>query len=121
MSSSPSPLLACAVIISLFGCATNGPEIASQAPSIQRQLWTAGYLENLDRGIAMQQTFAQPPQVQLAAISRQVFDQAPAIKPAADQPGFDQRVLAAHNRERSALGLVPLSWNSALVRSARRW
>jgi hypothetical protein len=118
-----SPLLACAVIIPLFGCVTNRPEIASRMPSMQRPLWTAGYLKSLDRRIAAQPNFAQPPQVQLAAVSAapQTFDHEPAAKPVANQPGFDQRVLAAHNRERSALGLIPLSWNPALVRSARRW
>ena len=53
--------------------------------------------------------------------SGRAYDQAPAAKPIANQPGFDQRVLAAHNRERSALGLILLSWNPALARSARRW
>lgn len=34
---------------------------------------------------------------------------------------FDERVLAAHNQERLALGLEPLSWNQALARSAQQW
>jgi hypothetical protein len=34
---------------------------------------------------------------------------------------FDDRVLAAHNRERLELGLEPLSWNSALAQSAQQW
>ena len=34
---------------------------------------------------------------------------------------FDQRILAAHNRERLGLGLQPLSWNDALARSAKAW
>lgn len=34
---------------------------------------------------------------------------------------FDQRVLAAHNRERSALGLAPMAWDPALAASARNW
>ena len=34
---------------------------------------------------------------------------------------FDERVLAAHNQERAALGLEPLSWNPALVESAQEW
>lgn len=34
---------------------------------------------------------------------------------------FDERVLAAHNRERAELGIAPLHWNPALAQSARRW
>lgn len=34
---------------------------------------------------------------------------------------FDDRILAAHNRERSALGVEPLSWDENLVTDARRW
>ena len=34
---------------------------------------------------------------------------------------FDQRILAAHNGERLALGLEPLSWNPALAQSAQHW
>lgn len=34
---------------------------------------------------------------------------------------FEARVLAAHNRERSALGVGPLHWDSALARDARVW
>lgn len=34
---------------------------------------------------------------------------------------LDARLLAAHNRERSAAGIVPLRWDSALVADARRW
>ena len=34
---------------------------------------------------------------------------------------FDARVLAAHNRERSALGIEPLRWNPELARSAQAW
>lgn len=34
---------------------------------------------------------------------------------------FDERVLAAHNQERLALGLEPLNWNQALAQSAQRW
>ena len=36
-------------------------------------------------------------------------------------PSFDQRILAAHNRERLELGLQPLNWNDALARSAKAW
>jgi hypothetical protein len=34
---------------------------------------------------------------------------------------FDSRILAAHNRERDAIGVEPLAWNSDLAASARRW
>jgi hypothetical protein len=34
---------------------------------------------------------------------------------------FDQRVLAAHNRERTAAGIPPLVWDDRLVASASRW
>lgn len=34
---------------------------------------------------------------------------------------FDQRVLAAHNRERTAAGIRPLAWNPSLAVSAQTW
>jgi hypothetical protein len=34
---------------------------------------------------------------------------------------FNDRILAAHNRERTALGVEPLSWDSKLAADARRW
>lgn len=34
---------------------------------------------------------------------------------------FEDRVLAAHNRERSTLGVEPLNWNPALAKSAQGW
>jgi hypothetical protein len=34
---------------------------------------------------------------------------------------FDERVLIAHNQERSTLGLEPLNWNPALADDAQRW
>jgi hypothetical protein len=34
---------------------------------------------------------------------------------------FDERLLAAHNRERDAMGAPPLQWDPALARSARDW
>jgi hypothetical protein len=118
-----SPLLACAVLLPMLGCTTNRPELASQSISIQpvpsQRGLSADYLKTLDRRILAQQKFG--PQVQLADLSppRQTFDE--QATPAADQPGFDQRILAAHNRERSYLGLTSLSWNPALARAARRW
>lgn len=47
---------------------------------------------------------------------------APAILGATgNSANFEQRVLAAQNRERSALGIAPLNWNPALAASAQRW
>jgi hypothetical protein len=34
---------------------------------------------------------------------------------------FDERLLAAHNRERDAMGAAPLKWDPVLARSARDW
>lgn len=34
---------------------------------------------------------------------------------------LDMRVLAAHNRERAAIGVPPLRWDPALAASAREW
>jgi hypothetical protein len=34
---------------------------------------------------------------------------------------FEERVLAAHNRERDALGIAPLRWNPELAVAARGW
>lgn len=34
---------------------------------------------------------------------------------------LDSRLLAAHNRERSAAGVEPLAWDPALAASAARW
>ena len=34
---------------------------------------------------------------------------------------LDQRLLAAHNRERSAAGIAPLAWDAALADEARQW
>ena len=45
----------------------------------------------------------------------------PFIMGTAPPMTFDERILAAHNRERLELGLEPLSWNPALVQSARQW
>ncbi|MBC2668158.1 CAP domain-containing protein [Novosphingobium piscinae] len=35
--------------------------------------------------------------------------------------GFEQRVLAAHNLERSRMGVGPLRWNPRLADNAQRW
>ena len=34
---------------------------------------------------------------------------------------FEERILAAHNRERDDIGAVPMKWDPALARSAREW
>ena len=47
---------------------------------------------------------------------------APALIGATDlTANFEMRVLAAHNRERLALGVGPLRWDPALAIDARRW
>lgn len=46
---------------------------------------------------------------------------APALLGAAPPPGFEERLLAAQNRERLPLGVAPLQWNEGLARSARVW
>ncbi|SOB81088.1 Cysteine-rich secretory protein family protein [Sphingomonas guangdongensis] len=47
---------------------------------------------------------------------------APALLGATDLTvNLDARLLAAHNRERTASGLPPLDWNPALAASATRW
>ncbi len=46
----------------------------------------------------------------------------PALVGASDMRGqFEDRVLAAHNRERDVLGIAPLRWNPALAVDARGW
>ena len=45
----------------------------------------------------------------------------PLIMGSAPPMSFDQRILAAHNRERLDLGLEPLNWNPALAQSAQQW
>ncbi len=39
----------------------------------------------------------------------------------ADPAPIAQRLLAAHNRERAALGLPPLTWSASLADEARQW
>lgn len=47
---------------------------------------------------------------------------APALMGATDLTGrFESRILAAHNRERQAIGVAPLAWSPALAASARQW
>lgn len=46
----------------------------------------------------------------------------PALIGTNDMRGqFEDRVLAAHNRERDALGIAPLRWDPALAAAARGW
>jgi uncharacterized protein YkwD len=35
--------------------------------------------------------------------------------------GFEQRLLGAHNRERTATGIAPLHWSPSLAASAQKW
>jgi hypothetical protein len=45
-----------------------------------------------------------------------------ALTGASSAPGtLEHSVLAAHNAERAALGLPPLSWSTELARGARQW
>lgn len=37
------------------------------------------------------------------------------------QQNFEERLLAAHNRERDSIGAAPLKWDPVLERSARDW
>lgn len=47
---------------------------------------------------------------------------APALIGTVDMHGhFEERLLAAHNRERDALGLAPLRWDPTLAAAARGW
>ena len=39
----------------------------------------------------------------------------------APRQNFDERLLAAHNRERDTIGAQPLKWDPDLARSARDW
>ena len=34
---------------------------------------------------------------------------------------FEERILAAHNRERTGAGIAPLAWDSRLAKSAAQW
>jgi hypothetical protein len=56
------------------------------------------------------------------ALACAVILAAPLLMGAIDmRTSIDERILIAHNRERLALGLEPLTWNPALVESAQRW
>jgi hypothetical protein len=46
---------------------------------------------------------------------------APLLLGNSETGGFEARVLAAHNRERAALGVAPLAWDAALAGDARAW
>jgi hypothetical protein len=59
----------------------------------------------------------KPPVMACAVVLAAPFVMGSAIPPAS----FDQRILAAHNQERLALGLQPLSWSDTLAQSAQRW
>ena len=123
-----SPVLACTLALAapLFGCALNpkapSAQVVSLAPELTRTVNWNGYQQRLEQRIAQraagEESPAQPRVVHLAAqqppSESQDSDQA-------DQQSIDRRILAAHNRERQGLGLVPLRWNPALAESARRW
>ena len=111
----PVLAFAASLVSPLFGCAGNPrmptATVALQLPAMNFDSRWAAYQPVLEARIAGAWSVAQlgqdqPDVTRLAAADRQIFD---------------QRVLAAHNRERKGLGLVPLSWNAGLARSARRW
>lgn len=122
------PLLACATVMALFGCATQ-PRTASVSIAIApppHDPWArwAGYSRMLDQRLQPQRAFEiampdLPPTDRLA--SGQPVSDKPVGEAVAGQEVFDQQILAAHNRERQGLGLVPLRWNPALAQSAQRW
>jgi hypothetical protein len=112
------PVLAFAALLvsPLFGCATIPAAVtvaipAMPPPAVPQQRW-AGYQEILDQRIAAQLARDQPGATRLAA---------ERVAGLPEEQVFDQRLLAAHNRERKGLGLVPLNWNAGLAQSARRW
>lgn len=121
---SKAPLLACAVLLAspLFGCAARPPMVQAPVTSLLPPVdgWTrwAAYQQILDQRLLAQQLTQQadPPRAQ-----QQQADRVASDLPVLEKQVFDQRILAAHNRERSGLGLVPLSWNPALAQSAKRW
>lgn len=118
------PLLAWVAASPLFGCALNpqtmsGPFIAPAADPWTR--W-ARYQQVIDRQMVAEEIARldfNPSLPSLPRTDRLASDAQTEV--ASDDRVFDQRILAAHNRERNGLGLVPLSWNPVLARSARRW
>jgi len=52
------------------------------------------------------------------ADGRLVRERAPEHQAPQDLSNYEQRILAAHNRERAAIGLLPLTWDRALAAAA---
>jgi hypothetical protein len=55
------------------------------------------------------------------ADGRLVWERAAAHPVPQDLRNFEQRILVAHNRERAALGLLPLTWDRTLAAAAARY
>ena len=55
------------------------------------------------------------------ANGRLVWERAPAHPVAQDFSRFEERILAAHNRERAAVGAPPLVWDPALAAAAKAY
>lgn len=113
-------VLACLFASPLLGCAMHPSSPAMTTalvtvPSPPSATSWAGYQQLLDQRIAAQTIASQVPDRQLASL------EAPVSSQPVSEPAFDQRILAAHNREREGLGLAPLHWNAALAIAARAW
>ena len=117
---SPPALAFSALLVSpLFGCATGAGNRAPMVAVSLRQFATPPHLRWADYQRVLDQRIAGQWSVALVVAEQPDITRMAAGAP--DRQIFDQRVLAAHNRERRDLGLVPLNWNPALARSARRW
>ena len=134
-----SPLTVCAMVLitPLLGCARNLPAVQtiaerplSSQPILSASDLQAITMQALNQPIVVQPTQDRPAPHRSASndgaanppLSReQAVDQETPDAEIHDRQFFDRRILAAHNRERMALGLEPLNWNPTLAQSARRW
>lgn len=65
--------------------------------------------------------FSAAPWRALMALGLAVLSPSLLATTGAQSGNFEGRVLAAHNRERAALGIAPMRWNEALARDAAVW
>lgn len=109
-------LLAAVLCASTGSASEKAGDAASRTPALDPQSQAGGYLRILEQRIAA------PAPMQLA-LNRPPVAFAPAdrVPDTFDQQNFHQRLLNAHNRERQALGLVPLRWNPDLAHRAQIW